>query len=122
MHDCGTGAINSRCVSVSFTCSLGRFSRAVVFSAAAVRLLAARRLSRLSDRSALRRSSVGAPPTQGHPFHEGPIVSLCLNAAGTLALTGGEDASARVTNLATGKARTQSMMATSHFACCQAGS
>ncbi len=42
---------------------------------------------------------------QGYPFHEGPLTCMDIHPSGTSALTGSEDTTARLTNLATGKVR-----------------
>ena len=42
---------------------------------------------------------------QGYPFHEGPLTCLAVSSSGSTAITGSEDTTAKLSNLATGKAR-----------------
>ena len=41
---------------------------------------------------------------QGYPFHSGPLTCLAITSSGSSAITGSEDNTAKLSNLATGKA------------------
>lgn len=53
------------------------------------------------------------PGLQGYPFHQGPLTSMAISSSGLSAITGSEDATAKLSNLATGKA---SVACTAHCA------
>ena len=51
------------------------------------------------------RSNRSLRSAQGYPFHEGPLTCLAISSSGSTAITGSEDTTAKLSSLASGKAR-----------------